>query len=59
MCTLHAIFQNMLPLYETNAILTLERRAVFCYVTGKGVQKLHPLYLRNGLEIFDAVFTNR
>ena len=40
--------------------LTLERRPVFCYVNGgRGVQKLTPLYLRNGLEFFDAVFTNR
>ena len=40
-------------------LLTLERRPDFCYVDGGRVQKLHPLYLRNGLEFFDVVFTNR
>ena len=37
-------------------LITLERRAVFVTLTA-GVQKLHPLYLRIGLEIFEAVCT--
>jgi len=36
-------------------VLTLERRPDICNVN-RGGAKLHPLYLRNGLEFFDAVF---
>ena len=41
--------------------LNLERRPVFvgfCYVNGGGAKAAPALYLRNGLEFFDAVFTN-
>ena len=42
--------------------ITLEQRAVF-FVTltaiCKNMQILHPLYLRNGLEFFHAIFTNQ
>jgi len=40
-------------------MLTLERRPDICnYVNSVVGAKLNPLYLRNGLECFDAVFTD-
>ena len=53
------VFMHRLRKFLQIRLLTLEQRAVVCYVNSGGCKSCTLMYLRNGLDFVHAVSTSR